>query len=127
MIYKFKEENNMDNELERLKRLRDRQLADRDPLEKQRQFQGTYLRKESKARSKQYTLGEAWNTIPHIYRSPIISLLIGVCMIIFLPLIWKSIWAFWSGVFATVFLIIIGIVIGQALDVRDDLNDFSKH
>lgn len=117
----------MSNEQERLKRLRDRQLADRDPFEKQKRFQGTYSRRESRSRSKRYTLGEAWKTIPYIYRSPLIGLLIGVCITILLPLVWESIWAFWSGVIATVFLIIIGVVIGQALDVRDDLNDFSKH
>ncbi len=117
----------MSDELERLKRLRDRQLADRDPVEKKKQFQNTYLRKERKVRSQRYTLGEAWRTIPHVYRSPLIGLLIGFCILIVLPLLWKSTWAFWTGVFATVFLIILGVVIGQALDVRDNLKDFSKH
>jgi len=40
----------MDNEQERLKRLRDRQLADRDPLVKQKKFQSTsaqYSRRSS--------------------------------------------------------------------------------
>ncbi len=117
----------MSNELERLKRLRDRQLADRDPSEKKKQFQTTYLRKESKVRSQRYTLGEAWRTIPHVYRSPLISLLIGLCILIILPLLWQSTWAFWVGVIATLFLIIRGVVIGQALDLRDNLRDYSKH
>lgn len=117
----------MGDELERLKHLRDRQLADRDPLVKRKQFQEAYSKKERKARSKRYSLSEAWRTIPHIYRSPLISFLIGVCITILLPQFWKSIWAFWSGVAATIILIIIGFIIGQAEDVRDNLNDFSKH
>jgi hypothetical protein len=115
------------DELERLKRLRNRQLADRNPMVQQEHFQGTYLRKESKARSKRYTLREAWQTIPHVYRSPLIGSVLGICIIVFLPLIWNSVWAFWTGVFATVFLIILGVLVGQALDVRDNLRDYSKH
>ncbi len=117
----------MSDEVERLKRLRERQLADRNPVEKKKQFQSTYLRKESQVRSQRYTLGDAWRTIPHVFRSPLIGLLIGLCIIIILPLLWKSTWAFWAGVIATVFLLILGAVIGQALDVRDNLRDYSKH
>ncbi len=117
----------MSDELDRLKRLRDRQLADRDPVEKKKQFQSTYLRKEDKVRKQRYTLGDVWRTIPHVYRSPFISLLIGLALLTILPLLWKSTWAFWAGVAATVFLLILGVVIGQALDVRDNLKDYSKH
>ncbi len=117
----------MSDELDRLKRLRDRQLADRDPVEKKKQFQSTYLRKEDKVRKQRYTLGDAWRTIPNVYRSPLIGLLIGLCILNILPYIWKSTWAFWAGVAVTVFLLILGVVIGQALDVRDNLRDYSKH
>lgn len=117
----------MSDEQERLKRLRDRQLVDRDPKIKQNQVQSTITQRERKARSKRYTLGEAWRTIPHIYRSPLIGFLIGVCITLLLPFVWNSSWAFWVGLIATVLLIIIGLVVGQALDVREDLKDFSKH
>lgn len=117
----------MSDELERLKRLRERQLADRDPLEKRKQFHGTYSHKERKARSERYTLSEAWRTLPHVVRDPLISLVFGVCLTIVLPLLWESKWAFWTGAAATVILIIVGLVIGQAQDVHDDLKDFSKH
>ncbi len=117
----------MSDELERLKRLRNRQLADRDPKVKQKSIQSTYVRKENKARGQRYTLKEAWNTIPNIYHSPFICFLIGFMVVIFLPRFWDSVWAFWVGVGATVFLVILGAVIGQAQDVRDNLRDFSKH
>jgi uncharacterized membrane protein len=117
----------MSNEQERLKRLRERQLADRDPLVKQTKFQQQAAQKERKARSKKYTLGEAWRTIPHVYRSPLIGFLVGMGIIIALPMFWLSSWAVWVGVIATVVLIVLGIVIGQALDLRDNIKDSLRH
>ena len=117
----------MSNEQERLKRLRERQLTDRDPLVKQKQFQRTAAQKEHKARSKRTSLAEEWRMIPHVYRTPLISLLIGIAIIIVLPMIWNSSWAFWVGVIATVILIVIGVITGQAFDLRENLKDSIKH
>jgi len=117
----------MSNEQERLKKLRERQLTDRDPLVKQKQFQKTTAQKERKARRKRYTLGEAWRTIPHVYRSPFIGLLLGLVAIIVIPALWNSSWAFWVGIGATVFFIFMGMFIGHAQDIRENLKDALKH
>lgn len=117
----------MSNEQDRLKRLRERQLTDRDPLVKQRQFQRTTAQKERKVRGKRYTLGEAWQTIPHIYRSPFIGLLLGAAVLFLLPMVWKSEWAFWVGLAATFFFVFIGLLAGRALDIREELKDAIKH
>jgi hypothetical protein len=117
----------MSDEQERLKRLRERQLTDRDPLVKQRQFQRVAAQKEQRARAKKYSLGEAWRTIPHVYRSPIVGFLVGAGITFVLPMAWNSPWAFWVGVIATVGLIIFGLVTGQALDIRENLKDSIKH
>jgi len=117
----------MSNEQERLKRLRERQLTDRDPLVKQRDFQRTTAQKERKASKKRYTLGEAWRTIPNIYRSPFIGLVIGLVVMLVLPYLWDSKWAFWVGLGATVFAVMIGLLAGRAQDIRDELRDAIKH
>ena len=117
----------MSNEQERLKRLRERQLTDRDPLVKQKQFQRTTAQKERKARGKRYTLGDAWRAIPYIYRSPFIGLVLGAAVIFILPILWKSPWAFFVGLGVTVFFILIGLLIGRAQDIRDELKDAIKH
>jgi len=117
----------MNDEQERLRRLRDRQLADRDPQVKQKQIQRVITQRERKEHSKGYTLGEAWRTVPHLYRSPLICFIIGTVVTFLLPVVWKSSWAFWVGVIATVFMVIIGFIVGEALDLRDNLKDFSKH
>lgn len=117
----------MSNEHERLKRLRERQLTDRDPLVKQRQFQRTTAQKERKVRGKRYSLGEAWRTIPHIYRSPFIGLIFGAVVIFLLPMVWISEWALWVGLAVTFFFVLIGLLVGRALDIREDLKDAIKH
>ena len=117
----------MDKEQERLKRLRERQLTDRDPHLKQRQFQQTAAQKERKARGKRYTLGDAWRTIPNLYRSPFIGLLLGLVVLLILPSLWDSSWAFWAGLGATLFFIFIGLLTGRAQDVRENLKDSLRH
>ena len=117
----------MNNEQERLKRLRERQLADRDPLVKQKDFQRTSAGKARKAGGKKLSLGEEWRTIPNVYRSALIGFLIGVGVIIILPMLWNSSWAFWVGLGATVLLIVFGAVVGNALDIRERLKDSLKH
>jgi hypothetical protein len=117
----------MSNEQEKLKRLRERQLTDRDPLVKQREFQRTTAQKERKASKKRYTMGEAWRTIPHIYRSPFLGLVIGVGTMFILPILWNSEWAFWVAVGVTVFAIFVGLLAGRAQDIRDELRDSIKH
>jgi hypothetical protein len=117
----------MNREQERLKRLREHQLTDRDPHVKQRQFQRITAQKERRARGRRYTLGEAWRTIPHIYRSPFIGLLLGLVVLLLLPALWDSPWAFWTGLGATVFFILIGLFTGRAQDVQEDLKDAIKH
>lgn len=117
----------MNDEQERLKRIRDRQLADRDPLVKQKKFQSTSAQKAKRASGKKLSLGEEWRMIPNIIRSPLIGLLIGIVVIIVLPMVWVSQWAFWAGICVTVLLIVIGAMIGNALDIRDRLRDSIKH
>jgi hypothetical protein len=117
----------MNDEQERLKRLRDRQLADRDPLVKQNQFQTTSAQKAKRASQKKFSLAEEWRVIPHVIREPLIALLVGLVLIIVLPNLWISPWAFWTAAGVTFLLCLIGAMVGNALDIRDRLRDSLKH
>lgn len=114
-----------DNEQERLKRLRERQLADRDPLVKQRKHQQMYTAKARRMR-KSFKLSEAWSDIPHIIRTPLYGLIFGVAITFILPTVWDSPFAFWIGVLATVLLIVFGLILGNTLDLRDRIKDNLK-
>jgi len=114
-----------DSEAERLKRLRERQLTDRDPLVKQQQFQRSSVVKEKRMR-KPFSLKEAWGDIPHIIKSPFYGLLIGVFVIAILPKIWISPYATLAGTGATILFMIFGVILGNSLDLRDNLRNQIK-
>ena len=109
-------------EQERLKRLRERQIADRDPLVKQRKSQQNYSVKSKRMR-KPFKFTGAWKDFPHIFRTPFYGLIIGIVITIILPMVWVSPYAFWVGVLATVLLIVFGLVLGNSLDLRDNIKD----
>jgi hypothetical protein len=117
----------MNNEQERLRRLRDRQLAARDPQVKQRQIQRNVTRKERQARGRHESLRELWETLPQTVRCPLIGFVVGVAVIFILPYVWDSKFAIWAGVIATVLFAVFGAILGHSLDLRDDLRDFMKH
>jgi len=113
-------------EQERLRRIREQQLQARDPLAKQRKFQKSSSQKEVRMRSKSYSLSDAWKEIPHIVKSPFYGLIAGVILIIVLPTVWDSPYAIIAAGAATVFFIIFGVVVGNALDIRDNLKNNLK-
>ena len=114
-----------ESESERLKKLRQKQLTDRDPLVKQRKFQHDSVIKE-KRMQKPFSLKKAWSDIPHSIKSPLYGLIIGVLVIIFLPNFWKSPYAVLAGAGATILFIIFGFIMGNSLDLRDDIKDHIK-
>jgi hypothetical protein len=112
----------LDPEEERLKKLRDRQIADRDPQVKQRHYQQNYSRKNrQRAAGQHLTLKSMWLDLPHVIRSSFIGLVLGL-----LTLVWISRFAVPAGIAALVVFLMIGLVIGNALDVRDNIRDLSK-
>lgn len=115
-----------DSELERLKRLRERQLADRDPLVKQRQFQRSSAQREKRLKKKKYTLAKMWKDIPHIWKGFFYGLILGLAVFIVLPVLWLSPWAFPLSLAAIVIFTLFGVVIGRAIDTREDIKDLIR-
>jgi hypothetical protein len=114
-----------ESEAERLKRLRQKQLTDRDPLVKQRQFQRNSVIKE-KRMQKRFSLKKAWSDIPHSIRTPFYGLIIGVIIMVILPNFWDSSYAILVGGFATILFMVFGFIFGNSLDLRDDIKDNIK-
>jgi len=114
-----------ESESEKLKRLRQKQLTDRDPLVKQRQFQHSSVIKE-KRMQKPFSFKKAWSDIPHSIRIPLYGLIAGVLVIVILPNFWKSPYAIFAGVGVTLLLIIFGFITGNSLDLRDDIKKHIK-
>jgi len=107
-------------EEERLRRLRERQLSDRDPLVKQRRHQRTSAVRTRKA-IRSFSFGESLSAIPHIWKSAFIGLILGLAVVFLLPLVWDSPYALLIGILAAAICTIFGVITGNALDLRDDI------
>lgn len=114
-----------DQESERLKRLRERQLADRDPLVKQRTFQHSSSVKEKRMR-KPFSFSGAWKDIPCIIKYPLYSLPLGLALVFFLPSVWASSFAAITSVAAAAIILIFALILGNSIDLRNEIKDNLK-
>lgn len=110
---------------ERLRRLREGQLASRDPLKKARQMHGRIARKQRRS-VETFSLGRIWSEIPHVWKGAFYGLTVGVLAVAVVPLIWASPWALPCSAGATLMLAILGLLIGRAQDTRDSLKDLVR-
>ena len=117
--------NNPDPEQERLIRLRERQLSTRDPGIKKKKFTNMISEKERRTKNS-LSIGRVWNAIPHIWRGAFYGLVLGLITMAVLPTLWISDNAWVVAIVSGTILVILGVLIGSALDYRDNLRDLSK-
>jgi len=114
-----------DSEAERLKRLREKQLRDRDPLEHERKFQRNSSAKE-KRMQKPISLKEDWRKVPYIVKAPLYAFILGIIGTIILTSLWDWQYSIYVGAGATIGLILFGAVLGNAIDLREDIKKHLK-
>lgn len=114
-----------ESEQERLRRLRDRQIATRDPQSKQRQLHGKIARKQRGA-VEAFSLGKIWSEIPSMWKGAFFGLGIGALGVAIVPLLWVSPWSLPCAGVIALFLAILGMIIGRAADTRDSLKDLMR-
>jgi len=117
--------NKLDPEQERLIRLRERQLSTRDPGIKKKKFTNMISEKERRTKNS-LSIGRVWNAIPHIWRGAFYGLVLGLITMAVLPALWISDNAWIVAIVSSTILVILGVLIGSALDYRDNLRDLSK-
>ncbi len=113
--------NKPDPEQERLMRLREQQIAARDPLVKERKFNKMAADRERK-RKKGISLKELWTAIPQVVRSAFFGLLIGLLLLKIVTDIWLSPMAMPVMIVVTLVITVMAAVIGQAIELRDNIN-----
>ena len=113
-------------EQERLRRLRERQLTDRDPHVKQRQFQRSSAQREKRLNKQSYSLGKMWKDIPHVWKGFFYGLLLGLVVFLIVPTFWQSSWAFVISLAALVVFIVFGVLVGRAIDTRENIKDLMR-
>ena len=117
--------NNLDPEQERLIRLRERQLSTRDPGIKKKKFSGMMTDRERRTKNT-LSIGRVWKAIPHIWRWAFYGLVLGLITMAVLPALWISDIAWIISILAAVILVVLGIMIGSAIDYRENLKDLSN-
>jgi uncharacterized protein YacL len=114
-----------DSEQERLVRLRERQLSSRDPGVKKKKFTNMMSEKERRTKNS-LSIGRVWSAIPHIWRGAFFGLVLGLIAMAVLPSLWVSDNAWIVSIVLAAILVVLGVLIGSALDYRDNLRDLSK-
>ena len=110
------------NEQERLRRIRDRQIQLRDPKIKDGKLQKGVAKKHRDS-VESFSITRIWTDLPKIIRGTVIGMLVGLAILLVLPYIFEGSWVDLVGIAAVVILAILGMIFGQALDARDRLKD----
>jgi len=114
------------DEQERLRRLRDRQLAARDPHINQRKREQIYVQREKRIARKKTSFADMWRDIPHSIKGPLYGLITGSIIFILLPYFWNSSWTLIVGLGIVIILTMMGLLIGRAIQTREDLKDLTR-
>lgn len=111
------------DELERIRKIRDRQLHLRDPSVEQKRVQRQIAKKRS-SRVEKFSLGAIFGDIPKMITGTLIGMAIGLLIFLILPYVFDGPWVDIVGVAVTVTGAFFGFFFGRAIDARDALSDF---
>lgn len=110
------------NEQERLRRIRDRQIQLRDPKIKDSKVQRSVAKKHRESVEAFY-ITKIWTDLPKIIRGTVIGMLMGLAILLVLPYLFQGVWVDLVGFAAVLILALLGMIFGQALDACDRLKD----
>jgi uncharacterized membrane protein len=115
-----------DKDAERFRRIRDEQIAARDPMVKVRKLDRSVSQKQRRMRES-FSVVRMWTDIPKIWRYTIVGGLVGVVVLLVLPHFVPEPWGVLGGVGAIGILIILGFSLGWYEDSRDEIKHLVKH
>jgi uncharacterized membrane protein len=115
-----------EKDVDRFRRIRDKQVAARDPMVKVRKLDRSVAQKQRRMRE---TLSAArmWTDIPKTWRYAMVGGLVGLVVLLVLPSFVAAPWGVLGGIGAMVFLLILGVSIGNYEDSRDEVKRLVKH
>ncbi|TAK12209.1 MAG: hypothetical protein EPO32_09670 [Anaerolineae bacterium] len=113
-------------EVERLKKLRDRQLSARDPNVYERKVQGQIARKAGDVRRKQNFWKDSARGLPKAFWGGVVGAGLGLIVLLVLGAFLPAGRAGLFGILAMIILIMLGVVFGASFDWRDNIRDSLK-
>jgi VIT1/CCC1 family predicted Fe2+/Mn2+ transporter len=114
------------DDAERFRRIRDKQIAARDPMVKVRKLDSAVSAKQRRMRES-FSVGRMWTDIPKMWRYMLLGLVVGVLVLAVLPLFVPAPWGVIGGVGVIFFLIILGMGLGRYEDSKDEIKHLVKH
>lgn len=114
------------DDADRYARIRDRQIAARDPMTKVRKRDRSVAQKQRRHRTS-FSLLRMWLDIPKIWRGSILGGLLGLLILLVLPTFVPGQWGTIGGLAALGFLLLLGFSLGRYQDSRDEIKDLMRH
>ncbi len=111
-----------DDEIKRLQRIRDQQLAARKPSEKRDKYFKEYRARHPDR--KPMTLKEILLVFNNKWRGLFIGILVGLLVWLVLSYLIDASWRDIAGLAAVAILGMVGVIIGASFDWRDDIRKF---
>lgn len=113
---------NQENDVERFKRIRDQQLRARDPQKGERRIHHEISTRHKRTREPM-SFKKMFDDVPRKWTGLFLGAFLGFLILIFLPSFIDNRWVDLIGVGAMLFLALIGLAIGQAIDSKKELED----
>jgi uncharacterized membrane protein len=111
-----------DTDAERFRRIRDRQLAARDPLTKQRRLDHTIATKHRR-HQRGFSFGEMWSDLPFKVKYALLGGVIGLAVLLGLPFLAPGFWGTCIGLAALPFAAMVGFLVGRHEDSKAEVRD----
>jgi hypothetical protein len=112
-----------DDEVERIRRIRDRQIQMRDPQIKQNKLQKNISRRR-RGRLESFDFTRIFTDLPKLITGTLIGVLLGLLALIVLPYLIQADWVDLLGLGILLVTTLMGAAFGRAIDARDSLSDF---
>ena len=110
------------DEIERIRRIRDRQIQLRDHTVEQKRVQRE-IAKKRRSRVEKFSLGAIFGDVPKMITGTLIGMLIGILILLILPYLGDWAWVDLVGIAAVAIGAVFGFFFGRAIDARDALSD----
>ncbi len=114
--------NDQQKEIERLRRLREKQLSARDPLKQTRRDMSGLTRREKQRAG--FTFSKLYQEMDHKWQGLVIGFLIGLLIAVVVGLAVPTTTGAWIALLGLVIPPVFGFVFGASLDWRDDIRRF---
>ncbi|MGD8553626.1 MAG: hypothetical protein PVG02_08195 [Anaerolineales bacterium] len=111
-----------DDDVDRIRRIRDRQIQMRDPQIKQKKLQKNIARRRH-SRIEAFDITRLFSDLPKLITGTLVGMLLGLLVMLILPYLIKADWVDYLSLGVLAFTTFMGAAFGRAIDARDSLRD----